>query len=45
MWLQILATRLQRREWERERRKWEKFGQHGVALRKILSNEEGRPFF
>jgi hypothetical protein len=28
-----IAARLQRRNWERERRKGEKFGQHGVSLK------------
>jgi hypothetical protein len=28
-----IAARLQRRNWERARRKEEKFGQHGVALK------------
>jgi hypothetical protein len=33
MLLQILATRFTMREWERERREWERFGQHRLALR------------
>jgi hypothetical protein len=33
MLLQILATRFTMREWERERREGEKFGQHRLALK------------
>jgi hypothetical protein len=33
MLLQILAARFTMREWERERREWEKFGQHRLALK------------
>jgi hypothetical protein len=33
MLLQILATRFTMREWERERREWERFGQHILSLR------------
>jgi hypothetical protein len=44
MWLQILAARLQR-EWERARREWEKFGQHGATLRTDVKNEERNLYF
>jgi len=33
MLLQIITARFTMREWERERRKWEKFGHHRLSLK------------
>jgi hypothetical protein len=46
MWLQILASRLQRRKWEREReRERERFWHNRVAVKNSCQNEEGGLFF
>jgi hypothetical protein len=46
MWLQILASRLQRRKWEREReREGGRFWHNGVAVRKLISKLGGRASF
>jgi hypothetical protein len=45
MLLQILAARFTMREWERERREWERFGQHRLALRIDGEMRRGRHSF
>jgi hypothetical protein len=45
MLLEILATRFTMREWERERREWERFGQHRLALRIDGEMRRGRHSF
>jgi hypothetical protein len=42
MLLQILAARFTMTEWERERREWERFGQHRLDLRIYGEMSRGR---
>jgi hypothetical protein len=37
MWLQILALRLQRKKWERERESGERFWHNRVVVKKLVA--------